>query len=59
MIDDDRYPMLARVLASGALRPEGSDGPTREFEFGLPLVLDSIEARIVDAEQEPDRPGGR
>ena len=47
------------MLASGALRPEGSDGPTREFEFGLPLVLDSIEARIVDAEQEPDRPGGR
>ncbi|WP_165436176.1 TetR/AcrR family transcriptional regulator C-terminal domain-containing protein [Amycolatopsis suaedae] len=43
VVDDDRYPVLAGILAAGALTPEDA---AHEFEFGLTRVLDSIAALI-------------
>jgi AcrR family transcriptional regulator len=45
LVDAERFPALAEVIASGVFEPGGADaGPGGDFEFGLARVLDGIAA---------------
>jgi AcrR family transcriptional regulator len=46
VVTPEAFPGLARILASGALEDDGVPGefPGAEFEFGLSVLLDGIEA---------------
>jgi AcrR family transcriptional regulator len=45
LVDAERFPALAEVVAAGVFDPSAADaGPGPDFEFGLARVLDGIEA---------------
>lgn len=46
LVDFERYPALVRALVTGA-----APGPTDAFEIGLQLVLDGVEALIVERQR--------
>lgn len=54
VIDDERYPMLAGVLASGVFDGP-DDAPHDDFEFGLQRILDGIAALVEARSPRLDR----
>lgn len=45
VLDDQRYPALARLAATGVF-DEADDDPDADFEFGLQRILDGVEALV-------------
>jgi AcrR family transcriptional regulator len=49
VLDPARYPTAVRVGAAAGAEYEAAHDPARSFEFGLQLILDSIEAFVARA----------
>jgi AcrR family transcriptional regulator len=52
VVDDDRYPTLARIVRAGVFGPESGD-PEEDFAYGLDFILDGVEALVRTGRASP------